>query len=399
MSISQIQLSRPGLDLSLPSPGAPSGGSADNALQQIVLLVLEQVVRALQDKLGDKSGSSGSGNAAGPGGAAGPGSASGAGGPGAGSSAGSGPEGLLQRFADLFKSLGESIQKSLDDQKANQFAQKLAQALGSDPKTLDKLDDGQANGSFNQLAKDFMKSLESLGGASPAGGGSGSAGSPAGAANTGGAGNAGGPAAAGSADSANGGGTDAVGELLKQLLQLLLNKGGTDGAKGPSDTGATGDKGGSPIDQLMQLLQQLIQLLQTAQKGKDSQNGDTGGGSPAAGGAPAGGAPAGGAPAGGAPAGGAPAGGAPADGAKGAAGGSPAEQIKQLLDQVSKGDNSGVDNLAKGSNGQEQIQKILELLLKLLETLTAQKSGNDGAANGGAAATQGVGGTDDTSRA
>ena len=103
MSISQIQLSRPGIDLSRQASAAPAGGGADDALQQIVLLVIEQVVRALQDKLGDKSGPSGPGGASGPG-ASGPGGASGAGGPGAGSGAGSGPEGVLQRFADLFKS-------------------------------------------------------------------------------------------------------------------------------------------------------------------------------------------------------------------------------------------------------------------------------------------------------
>ena len=131
MAISlQTQMQTSSLGLSSDSSAASGSSGGDNPLQQIMMLIIEQVLKALQDKLGNKDGGKAPGGAD---------SASGPGGAG-GNQGGSGPEGALQRFAELFKGLSEALDKSLNDQKANDFAQKLANALGTDAKTLDKLD-------------------------------------------------------------------------------------------------------------------------------------------------------------------------------------------------------------------------------------------------------------------
>ncbi len=112
------------------TPAATPAGGAEPAIDQLVLQVLEQVLKALQ---GAAQGGNGVGGHCGAGGTGGTRSADGQ---------RNGPEGVLQRFAELLKHLGQALEKSLAAVRANAFANKLARALGSDARTLDRLDDG-----------------------------------------------------------------------------------------------------------------------------------------------------------------------------------------------------------------------------------------------------------------
>ncbi|MGY8531903.1 pectate lyase [Paracidovorax citrulli] len=221
MAISlQTQMQTSSLGFSSDSSAASGSSGGDNPLQQIMMLIIEQVLKALQDKLGNKEGGKAPGGAD---------SASGPGGAG-GNQGGSGPEGALQRFAELLKNLGQALEKSLAAVRAHAFANKLAQALGTDARTLDRLDDGADNGSFQSFAKDFLENLDALSGNG---------------------------AASGSRRVGSGSGDDDgdLSDLVRQLILAMLLGNPQALAK------LLGQRGGSGSDVLLKVLEQFVQLL------------------------------------------------------------------------------------------------------------------------------------------
>ncbi|WP_225981004.1 hypothetical protein [Paracidovorax avenae] len=296
------------------TPAAMPAGSAELAIDQLVLQVLEQVLKALQ---GTAQGGHGVGCTGGTRPAEGQ---------------RNGPEGVLQRFAELLKHLGQALEKSLAAVRANAFANKLARALGTDTRTLDRLDDGADNGSFQSFAKDFLKNLDALSG-NGAAGGSGRVGRSNGdddedpsdlvrqlilalllgnpqalaqlLGHRGGSGSdvllkvleqfaqllglglqaAGSGAAGGGCHGAGGGGAEGLADLVKQLLSAFM-QGDTSGV----DKLLQGQGGRNSLQQVLALLTQLITMLSGGKP-------DGGGGAPAGQGGGSGGGPGAGAPA------------------------------------------------------------------------------------------------------
>ncbi|WP_445375969.1 hypothetical protein Acct_22335 [Paracidovorax citrulli] len=219
------------------TPAATPAGGAEPAIDQLVLQVLEQVLKALQ---GAAQGGNGVGGHCGAGGTGGTRSADGQ---------RNGPEGVLQRFAELLKHLGQALEKSLAAVRANAFANKLARALGSDARTLDRLDDGAENGSFQSLAKDFLKNLDALSGNGAASG-------------------------SGRVGSGHGDGDDDLSDLVRQLILAML-------LGNPQALAKLLGNRGAGSDVLLKGLEQFVQLLGL---GLQAAGGGAVGGSHAAGG-------------------------------------------------------------------------------------------------------------------
>ncbi|WP_053842732.1 pectate lyase [Paracidovorax avenae] len=288
------------------TPPAMPAGSAELAIDQLVLQVLEQVLEALQ---GTGQGGHGVGCTGGTRSAEGQ---------------RNGPEGVLQRFAELLKHLGQALEKSLAAVRANAFANRLARALGTDARTLDRLDDGADNGSFQSFAKDFLKNLDALSGNGAASGsgrvGSGSGdddddlgdlvrqlilamllGNPQALARLLGHRGAGsdvllkvleqfvqllglglqaaGGGAAGGSHAAGGGGAEAMAELVKQLLGAFM-QGDTSGV----DKLLQGQGGRNSLQEILALLTQLITMLSGGKPDGGGPGGGPGAGAPACGG-------------------------------------------------------------------------------------------------------------------
>ncbi len=198
------------------TPVATPAGSAEPVLDQLALQVLEQVLHALQ---GAAQGSS-----------HGVGGYCGASGTRSAQGQCNGPEGVLQRFAELLKNLGKALEKSLAAVRANAFANKLARALGTDVRTLDRLDDGAENGSFQSFAKDFLKNLDAISGNGAASG-------------------------SGCVGRGNGDDDDDLSDLVRQLILAMLLGNPQALAK------LLGHRGGSGSDVLLKVLEQFVQLL------------------------------------------------------------------------------------------------------------------------------------------
>ncbi|MDA8451310.1 pectate lyase [Acidovorax sp. NCPPB 3859] len=213
------------------TPPAMPAGSAELAIDQLVLQVLEQVLKALQ---GTGQGGHGVGCTGGTRSAEGQ---------------RNGPEGVLQRFAELLKHLGQALEKSLAAVRANAFANRLARALGTDTRTLDRLDDGADNGSFQSFAKDFLKNLDALSGNGAASG-------------------------SGRVGSGSGDDDDDLGDLVRQLILAML-------LGNPQALAKLLGHRGAGSDVLLKVLEQFVQLLGL---GLQAAGGGAAGGSHAAGG-------------------------------------------------------------------------------------------------------------------
>ncbi|GKT20952.1 pectate lyase [Acidovorax sp. SUPP3334] len=355
----------------------------DSLLQLVVLMMLQQVMKAT-DKEGDNK-PGGTEGASGKGGAGGAEGAEGAG-KGSGTRNSQGIAGLIQQFGELLQQMAKAMEQSSNKNSANGLASGIADKLGGGGNsTLDQMgkEGGSGGNLMEQLGEAYLRQLlEKM--SSDASGGTGKTG--------GGCGNS---------------GATGVGDLAKQFIEALLQGGSgavedlgkKNGAGGAGETGgANGAQGGdaqSPIQQLLQVFTQILEMLQGGKTGGSGNTGGSGGSEGAGGSTEAGGAEGSGETGETGETG-------EAGGANGSAQGqgSIGDLLKQLVESLMNGDSSALEKLTKGGQKnegpQDVTQQLMELLQKLIELLTGKKpeesEGGSGSGGGGTQPSTGGGG-------